>query len=370
MLTMPMIHRDNAFQLVALLRATCVGSINLKRHGPHHLEAKRPEDKIFALLGLAADREELKSFGVIPNYDIPYERTYTTTMVALLQQGHISILSMCQASRSPDLPSWVPDWSQSVTDMLQDVRNDHMTLYPEFSSSGPHTNRNSIKISKEAGIVKYISLKSILFDKIYQVGRFPSRIDSKEVPLLETWKWPSEWLVEILRLSYCTKKFYKRFRDRLSASARTATGDVARNSEGELVRSGNAHFDDAVVLLRDGVRFIGNGRFRVEAQRFLVTQTINTKPKDRVTNELPLAFEIMGRSLGRLPFVTKKGHIGLSSDDVRQGDAIAIIEGSQVPFVLRPLDKGRFSLVSEAYVDGIMDGDAAETSKFSYITLR
>ena len=373
MLTMPKIHRHSAFQLVALLRATCVGSINLKQHGPHNLEATRPEDKIFALLGLAADREELKGFGVVPNYDIPYEQTYTTTMVALLRQGHISILSMCQPSRSPSLPSWVPDWSRSVTDMLQDVRNDHMTLYPEFCSSGCHRtyNRTSIKILEEdSGIVKQISIRSILFDEIFQVGRFPNRIDSKDVPLPETYTWPSEWLVEILRLSYCcTRKHYKRFCDRLSASARTSTGDTARNSEGEFTRAGNAHFDDAVVLLRDGLRLIGNGRFRVEAERFLATQTITTKFKDRIRNELPLAFQIMGRSLGRLPFVTKKGHLGLGSDGVRQGDAIAIIEGSQVPFVLRPLGKGRFNLVGEAYVDGIMDGEAAEASKFSYITL-
>ncbi|KAJ6192932.1 heterokaryon incompatibility protein-domain-containing protein, partial [Bipolaris maydis] len=94
MLSMPKICRDRAFPLAALLRAT----------------STKPEDKIFALLGLAADREELKNFGVVPNYDVPYEQTYTTTMVALLRQGHISLLSMCQASRSPNLPSWVPDW--------------------------------------------------------------------------------------------------------------------------------------------------------------------------------------------------------------------------------------------------------------------
>ncbi|KAH7559772.1 hypothetical protein BM1_03406 [Bipolaris maydis] len=370
MLSMPKICRDRAFPLAALLRATCVGSINLKRHGPHNLEATKPEDKIFALLGLAADREELKNFGVVPNYDVPYEQTYTTTMVALLRQGHISLLSMCQASRSPNLPSWVPDWSRSVTDMLQDVRNDHMTLYPEFNSSGGHTNQNSITIVKEAGIAKHISVKSILFDEIIQVGRFPNRIHSKGIPLSETYTWTSEWLVEILRLSYCcTKKRYKRFRDRLSDSAQTATGDIVRNSEVEPTRAGNAHFDDAVILLRDGLQLFGNGRLKVEAERFLATQTITTKFTDRIKSELRLAFQIMGTSLGRLPFVTKKEHLGLSSDDVRQGDVIAIIEGSQVPFVLRPLDKGRFSLVSEAYVNGIMDGEATETSEFSYITL-
>ena len=81
-------------------------------------------------------------------------------------------------------------------------------------------------------------------------------------------------------------------------------------------------------------------------------------------NEVQLASEIVGKSLGRLPFVTRNGHLGLSSDRIMKGDKIAIIAGSQVPFVLRPRDKGQFSVVSEAYVDGIMDGVIGETSKY------
>ncbi|CAN9173535.1 unnamed protein product [Alternaria alternata] len=50
-------------------------------------------------------------------------------------------------------------------------------------------------------------------------------------------------------------------------------------------------------------------------------------------------------------------------------DKIAIIAGSQVPFVLRPRDKGQFSVVSEAYVDGIMDGVIGETSKYGDVIL-
>jgi hypothetical protein len=77
----------------------------------------------------------------------------------------------------------------------------------------------------------------------------------------------------------------------------------------------------------------------------------------------------MGKSLGRLPFVTHKGHLGLSSERVMSGDTIAIIAGSQVPFVLRPQDKGQFSVVSEAYVDGVMDSESAGTLDYRYITL-
>jgi hypothetical protein len=95
--------------------------------------------------------------------------------------------------------------------MLQDVRNDHMTLYPEFRASGHVSHGASIKILEDVGVVKRISIKSYLYDEIYQVGRFAYRTDSKEVPLSQTYSWPKDWLLEIMRLSYCRRKDYKVF---------------------------------------------------------------------------------------------------------------------------------------------------------------
>jgi hypothetical protein len=369
LVSMSRIHRENRFPLAALLRATCVGSINPNRHGPHNFEATKPEDKIFALLGLAADRKELESFGVVPNYDIPYEQTYAITMAALLQQGHISLLSMCQTPRSPDLPSWVPDWSQSVTDMLQDIQNNHVTPYPEFSASGRQAHSTSINIFKDSGIVRRITIRSYLYDEIYQVGGFPNRTNSKEVPLSQTYSWPIHWLLEIIRLSYCTKRDYKGFCNRLRASGRSSIGDVGWNEDGDYERVGNVRFADAIVLLRDGLQFIKNARFKSDARRFIASQERKGAVGSKIKNKLQLASEINGKSLGRLPFVTQNGHLGLSSERVMKGDRIAVIAGSQVPFVLRPQDEGQFSVVSEAYVDGIMDGESVGTSDYSDITL-
>jgi hypothetical protein len=172
-----------------------------------------------------------------------------------------------------------------------------------------------------------------------------------------------------MRLSYCTRKDYKGFHNRLRESARSSIGDVGWNEDGEFDRVGNDRFADAVILLRDGLQFIGNARFKCEAQRFIASQTINSVVGNRIRYRLQLASEIVGKSLGRLPFVTQKGHLGLSSERVMLGDRIAIIAGSQVPFILRPQDHGQFSVVSEAYVDGIMDGETVGTSGYSYITL-
>ena len=52
----------------------------------------------------------------------------------------------------------------------------------------------------------------------------------------------------------------------------------------------------------------------------------------------------------------------MTSEHVICGDVVALIKGSQVPFVLRRRTSGTYQLISEAYVDGIMDGEAAACS--------
>ncbi|KFY29320.1 hypothetical protein V491_00098 [Pseudogymnoascus sp. VKM F-3775] len=364
------IYRYYRFPLAALLRATCVGSINLRLHGPHHLESTDPRDKIFALLGLAADREKLKDLGVIPDYTKSCKETYTITMAALLQQGHISLLSLCQISkRHFDLPTWIPDWSQSATDMLQDVEDDHITLYPKFSASGVDSRHSKVTITQKDGIIGGISVMCHAYDEIYEVGTFPNRISSHEVPLLETFSWPKRWLAEIFRLTYCIKQGYADFSDRLRAAARTSIGGVGYNQDKQLVRVQDDRFLEAVCLLRDGMKYIKRNEIKLGVQRLLADSAIRDKVKRRMTGHRQLGSEIIGKSLGRLPFITKKGHLVLSSEYAKQGDFVALIGGAQVPFILRYKSGGQYQLISGAYVDGIMDGEAMENSKFDSINL-
>ncbi|KAK7177268.1 heterokaryon incompatibility protein [Paraphaeosphaeria sporulosa] len=361
------IYRESRFPLAALLRATCVGTINLNRHGPHHLDATDPRDKIFALLGLARDQKELEHAGLFPDYEKSFEEVYTMTMAVLLKQGHISLLSMCQTNRSPFLPSWVPDWSQSITDMLQDVENDHITLDPRFNASGAEPKDIEITIRTEKGVIRGITIMCQIYDEIYGVGVFPNRVTSREVPVSETSSWPTQWLLEFVRLTYFRKQQYRNFHDRLRAAARSSIGGVGFNQDGQLARVGESRFFEAVTLLKGGIMQIRNKRTAFEARRFLASQAEKTKYNAVHSNQLNS--EIIGKSLGRLPFVTKKGHLVLSSEQVERGDAIALIRGAQVPFVLRRQSNRRYQIVSEAYVDGIMDGEAMDASQCSLVEI-
>ncbi|KAI0803798.1 hypothetical protein GGR55DRAFT_699768 [Xylaria sp. FL0064] len=314
-------HRVNMddFPLIALLRLTCVGSPNLRKHGPHHLDSSNPRDKIFALLGLASDRKDLAEKGVNPDYIKTCREVYTLTTAAMLQQGHISLLSLIQPHQRlayGSLPSWVPDWYQPLTEPLQIVKDDHMTLKPEFGASGTKNYRPVVMIDNDASA--------------------------------ETFSWPEQWLVEVLRLTYQTKRKFPSFRERLKAVARASVGGVIRdrNLMGIFVRTGGDILSEATRLLRMSIRRVKDRRTKIEARKFLAR-----------------------RSLKRLPFVTVTGRLGLGYDSVKPGDVVAILRGAQVLFILRLRQTGKYNLISEAYVDEIMDGEALQGATFKWLDI-
>jgi hypothetical protein len=68
---------------------------------------------------------------------------------------------------------------------------------------------------------------------------------------------------------------------------------------------------------------------------------------------------IYGWAAYRKFFVTKDGHIGLGPDCLREGDAVCVLFGGMVPFVLRP-EGPHYLLVGECYCYGMMNGEVIE----------
>ncbi len=62
----------------------------------------------------------------------------------------------------------------------------------------------------------------------------------------------------------------------------------------------------------------------------------------------------------RALFVTSKGYIGLAPWNAKSGDFIFVFNGGKTPFLLREIPGGRYKLVGEAYVHGIMGGVALD----------
>jgi hypothetical protein len=69
--------------------------------------------------------------------------------------------------------------------------------------------------------------------------------------------------------------------------------------------------------------------------------------------------ELTQFALGRRFFITRNGYFGLGPQVARYGDRVVVLLGVDVPLVLRRLDKTHH-VVGEAYVHGIMNGEAVE----------
>ena len=64
------------------------------------------------------------------------------------------------------------------------------------------------------------------------------------------------------------------------------------------------------------------------------------------------------RAMGRRFFITRHGRIGLAHWNVKVNDEVYVLFGGQTPFILRPASHGEHTLCADAYVYGIMDGEA------------
>ncbi|CAI6331776.1 unnamed protein product [Periconia digitata] len=70
---------------------------------------------------------------------------------------------------------------------------------------------------------------------------------------------------------------------------------------------------------------------------------------------------------GKRIFTTEKGYLGTGTEETRPGDCIVLIDGTDVPFILRPTGtQGTYTLVGEAYIHGIMEkgGDSLVEGAF------
>jgi len=146
-------------------------------------------------------------------------------------------------------------------------------------------------------------------------------------------------------------------------------GGVGYNQDQDLVRVDDDRFIDAVILLGNNIKLIKENLIKLGLQQLLGDGVIKSKLKSRTTKSSILDSEIIGKSLGRLPFITRKGHLVLGPEYAKRGDFIALLKGAQVPFILRHQSDGQYQLIGEAYVDGIMDGEAMENSKWSEVIL-
>jgi hypothetical protein len=83
---------------------------------------------------------------------------------------------------------------------------------------------------------------------------------------------------------------------------------------------------------------------------------------------MPYVNAVMRLSTARKVCVTSNGYLGRVVYGSVIGDKICMFFGASVPFVLRERDDGGFMFVGEAYVHGLMDGEALKEFDIENLT--
>jgi hypothetical protein len=314
-----------------------------------HRQATDPRDKIYALLGLLPDR--VFSSAQSCNYSISVPKLFSKVTLDLLrsENGLRTLVASSELRHiTPELPTWAIDFACSnIIGKRQLKWWNHSHRYRQFSACG--TNQLQLETSAEDRI---ICLTGILVDEVSQVNDVYYAREDESIDgcrLLETIKSAEQLVHDNQRTN--PKALPKAYPGRgrwKSAQWRTMVGDLVMD-EFPLERAKSAHeadFENLCTLLAQG-------------------------EQDFAPNIL---FEsICGMIPNHAFFITKTGYIGIGPPNTQPGDQVWIFYGGKVPFIMRrsssvgaKIERSGMQLIGDAYVHGIMDGEAVPDGHQAY----
>jgi len=264
-------------------------------------------------------------------YDRPVEEVYTRAAWSMIQKyRNLDILGHCSPSEGThlELPSWVPDWTAKSSSMHFFKRGASVEPHEARNMNGVDIDEMDIEIGKlynasGDGLAQVsldstgrrLSCKGFQLDRIRHISP-TAGTTLAGVEVVVPW---TEWFSEISLTFPPASTHLSR-----DAFCRTLTSNCYR------------------VAVDVGVRGCAAELSSVAAGEEIGSMDI--------TGPHPATFR-------RRLVLTENGYLGLTAEHAQPEDWVVILMGGQVPFVLRQVD-AQYVLVGEAYIHGMMDGEA------------
>jgi hypothetical protein len=321
-------------------------------------------DKLFAFLGYVP--VETATLYSPPDYGRSVEDVYTEiAFVSLSKFSNLKILSYAgrgQQHQQYDIPSWVPnpsDAARSITFRLKaawsiqrQVSAKIDPVVPLYRASKDYS--PNFKVDLENGT---LTVSGKIFGKLaaerlgLEIGPAPStpeHLEETNNRILAVRQTKMKHCLEMA--SQCDP--YPSGGTYISACKQTLVAGATLFGERMTAAEVEENFEtyDRVVahFLRTGPRLDDQTE---EQQRML---------KAGATT---ISDAIGEASFGRAFAVTEEKYVGLVPVKAKAGDYVCIILGCDVPFIVRE-DDGKYVLVGECYIHGIMDGEAMDMEKY------
>ncbi|RYP79495.1 hypothetical protein DL770_006634 [Monosporascus sp. CRB-9-2] len=337
-----------------------------------------PRDKIFALLGLATDAGDGR---LVPDYRKAPSQVYTeATQHLIAGKGTIALLSLAGTGfnhprKVQSLPSWVPDFSEQRPNFpLADMASPQK-LYHASKMTKPKVRIATGSDGQE------ICVSGVLADEVVCLCSTRA-LDyglraGERYKVLDMAKTKHEWLKEAE--SRCSSV--------LDASQNGVDGQsqfdkfwhtlVAKRIAGSS-KGAEEYYDvykswrqlgGAVAGVRKDVAYEDVGRD-------IIYRGADPKVIQGIDDGSITSFDMSFSEacVGRLVAVTRARRLCLVPPLTREGDVVFIPFGAQVPYAVRqadwsPASTDAYELVGEAYVHGMMDGEALDNVSETEIQL-
>ncbi|KAH7379565.1 hypothetical protein BKA66DRAFT_466288, partial [Pyrenochaeta sp. MPI-SDFR-AT-0127] len=347
-----------------------------------HFKAQDPRDKVFALLGMSRQEDRNK---IVIDYELPVEQLYTSIAAMFLAGSGSDVLqdwkngdseglelleglSFIQRSsidqpswptRTSNLPSWVPDFNQPLISSR--------IFRPRFQAASSNlAGRSSFEV--QGNVLK---VQGFILDRVGAVAE-----ESHQNPgtnslffNLESW----------LRITHSLEPVYAATgQNRAEVLWRTLmldeTEPVGQERAKESFREWVEMFSlelyhsqrsrklyDDLKATDDSNSLIELGPFVNEDEgKRLGVRSVNYSPR----HDGSFYYLWVSVDLTRRLFTTRNGYMGLGPGIVEPGDVVVLIAGARTPYILRPLvgqdSPTRYSFIGEAYVHGVMNGEALD----------
>ncbi|PMD34449.1 HET-domain-containing protein [Hyaloscypha variabilis F] len=260
-----------------------------------------PRDKVYAILGITDPKFSQK---IIPQYSLPTTEVYKDATLAHIQLFRkLTLLQQCSIySLVPELPTWVPNWSQRLSSTLFEKRLNNASGLSSCSTLFFAPNILEVVGIKCVGVAEVQNL-----DKIHQF--LDLMIKNRDVRSAYL---TGESMARAILASLMANRSWERL-----------PGIPSLPYLEELEKALFKDYSCLVKSLGDDPHFI---------HRY---------------------------SDNRAFFWTIEGYIGIGPKEMQpELDIICVLLGCNLPIVLRPTARGQFQVVGECYVHGLSDAEA------------
>lgn len=336
---------STAFTKMSMLSLSYIGTSLLNALGAfRNRSSGNPMDKIYSLMGLFPESDHVVNI----DYTVSPEQLFQDFTLAWIQRHqNLRILGHLNNTAHrvhKDMPSFAVDWSyQPSIHSINALHNRSLLQEEAFDAC-----RGSKAIwSLEPG--GQMRANGFVFDSIEALGA------RHVLEYGSSWATRFRTLQDIVRMaiergendSHGSEQVLATIRHTLCMDCKQTAGVYSR-LQGE---------DDAGTL-----RTWWDSAFKPSAP-----------PRENTPADEggPIETTVWIASLERSFIFTERGHMGLAPDSCQPGDAIAIMGGGAVPMILRPVgevagegvDNPVFEVIGEAYVHGVMDGQALDANR-------